>query len=229
MHAVNPNPSLYFTSHQTFPSTASARWTSASSSALFPVTPLTPIERVAQPLPIKHKIDENERRNETIISPSSFEGRRFESGPPATTRNSFSSSAETLLSLLRRLTAAIPPHREKERKRERRTQIVDGEARWKIKRGRKEKEELHSWTLDITGSKSVRENESFFAVYSSRKGGTIASTIESIDRGPLSLFLSWRVSRRARRGIKATMNNYRECFEQNKQLTALDFTAKWRI
>lgn len=75
----------------------------------------------------------------------------------------------------------------------------------------------------------MRENESFFAVYSSRKGGTIASTIESIDRGPLSLFLSWHVSRRARRGIKATMNNYRECFEQNKQLTALDFTAKWRI
>lgn len=112
---------------------------------------------------------------------------RFESGPLAATRNSFSSSAETLLSLLRRLTATIPPHRERERERE-----TDREQDRE-----REREELHSEHCRYNGreGKSVRENESFFAVYSSRSrleewGGVLASTIESIERGPLPLFLS---------------------------------------
>lgn len=170
MHAVNPNPSLYFTSHQTFPSTASARWTSASSSALFPVTPLTPIERVAQPLPIKHKIDENERRNETIISPSSFEGRRLESGPPATTRNSFSSSAETLLSLLRRLTAAIPPHREKEREREANTDRRRGSAMEDKERKERERGIAFLNTRYNGKQKCARERVLFRSLFFSKGG-----------------------------------------------------------
>lgn len=143
-----------------------------------------------------------------------------------TTRNSFSSPAETLLSLLRRLTATIPRLTDRDRDREGSTikrEEGRGIAFWAVNaryNGKQKCARERVLFRSLFFSKSVEEG---------RRGTTVASTIESIDRGPLPLFLSWRVSRRARRGIKATMNNYREFFEQNKQLTALDFTAKWRI